>query len=71
MSGFEVPNPILNSPFQEPARHFRFDEDVSISRTPATTKAQIEMIDAAEREFEESAKRAAALAKPAARLCHQ
>ena len=39
---------------------FRFDEDVSISRTQHTTKAQIEMIDAAEREFEESAKRTSA-----------
>ena len=42
---------------------FRFDEDVSISRTKQTTKAQIEMIDAAEREFEESAKRTSATAK--------
>ena len=38
------------------ALDFRFDEDVSISRTGNTTKAQIEAIDAAEREFEESAK---------------
>jgi pilus assembly protein FimV len=43
---------------------FRFDEDVSISRTPKTTNAQIDMINAAEREFEESSKRAAASAKP-------
>ena len=35
---------------------FRFDEDVSISRTGNTTKAQIDMINAAEREFDESAK---------------
>ncbi|MDH5246935.1 MAG: hypothetical protein OEW98_10810, partial [Betaproteobacteria bacterium] len=39
------------------ALDFRFDEDVSISRTGNTTKAQIEMINAAEREFEESAKK--------------
>ncbi len=38
------------------ALDFRFDEDVSISRTGNTTKAQIDMINAAEREFEESAK---------------
>ena len=38
------------------ALDFRFDEDVSISRTGNTTKAQIDAIDAAEREFEESAK---------------
>ncbi len=38
------------------ALDFRFDEDVSISRTGNTTKAQIEAIDAAEREFDESAK---------------
>ncbi len=38
------------------ALDFRFDEDVSISRTGNTTRAQIEAIDAAEREFEESAK---------------
>ncbi len=37
---------------------FRFDEEVSISRTPKTTSEQIALIDAAEREFEESAKRA-------------
>ena len=47
---------------------FRFDEDVSISRTAHTTKAQIEMIDAAEREFEESAKRTSATAKPATEI---
>jgi pilus assembly protein FimV len=35
---------------------FRFDEDVSVSRTGNTTEAQIEMINAAERDFEESAK---------------
>ena len=39
---------------------FRFDEDVSISRTGNTTKAQLDMINAAEREFEESAKGLAA-----------
>ena len=38
------------------ALDFRFDEDVSISRTGNTTRAQIEAIDAAEREFEASAK---------------
>jgi len=38
------------------ALDFRFDEDVSISRTGNTTKAQLDMINAAEREFEESAK---------------
>jgi pilus assembly protein FimV len=38
------------------ALDFRFDEDVSISRTGNTTRAQIDMINAAEREFEESAK---------------
>ena len=38
------------------ALDFRFDEDVSVSRTGNTTQAQIEMINAAEREFEESAK---------------
>jgi Tfp pilus assembly protein FimV len=38
------------------ALDFRFDEDVSISRTGNTTQQQIEAIDAAEREFEESAK---------------
>jgi len=38
------------------ALDFRFDEDVSISRTGNTTKAQIDKINAAEREFEESAK---------------
>ncbi len=43
---------------------FRFDEDVSIQKTPKTTNAQIEMIDAAEREFEESAKRGSPSAKP-------
>jgi pilus assembly protein FimV len=48
------------------ALDFRFDQDVSITRTPKTTKAQMDLIDAAEREFEESAKRAAASAKPAA-----
>ncbi|MEO8304161.1 MAG: FimV/HubP family polar landmark protein [Betaproteobacteria bacterium] len=47
------------------ALDFRFDEDVSISRTPKTTNAQIDMINAAEREFEESSKRVAATAKPA------
>ena len=44
---------------------FRFDEDVSITRTSKTTKEQLDMINAAEREFEESAKRAALAAKPA------
>jgi pilus assembly protein FimV len=38
------------------ALDFRFDEDVSISRTGNTTKAQIDKINAAEREFEESAR---------------
>ena len=38
------------------ALDFRFDEDVSISRSGTTTQQQIEAIDAAEREFEESAK---------------
>ena len=38
------------------ALDFRFDEDVSISRTGNTTQQQIEAIDAAEREFEASAK---------------
>jgi pilus assembly protein FimV len=47
------------------ALDFRFDEDVSISRTGNTTKAQIEAIDAAEREFEESAKHLEGTAKPA------
>jgi pilus assembly protein FimV len=47
------------------ALDFKFDEDVSISRTASTTKAQIDMIDTAEREFEESTKRAAVTAKPA------
>jgi len=42
---------------------FRFDEDVSISRTKQTTQAQLDMINAAEREFEESSRRAAAKAK--------
>ncbi len=37
---------------------FRFDEDVSISRTAKTSNSQLEKINAAEREFEESAKRA-------------
>jgi len=45
------------------ALDIRFDEDVSISRTAHTTKAQLDMINAAEREFEESAKRAAPAAK--------
>ena len=27
MSPVSIDNPILNSPFREPARHFRFDED--------------------------------------------
>ena len=45
------------------ALDFRFDEDVSISRTKHTTKEQIEMIDAAEREFEKSASRSAPAAK--------
>jgi len=45
---------------------FRFDEDVSISRTGNTTRAQIEMIDAAEREFEESAKHLTPVPKPTA-----
>ena len=48
------------------ALDFRFDEDVSISRTGNTTKAQIEAINAAEREFEESAKGLAAAPRPAA-----
>jgi len=47
----------------ENALDFRFDEDVSITRTAKTTKEQIELIDAAEREFEESAKRATTTAK--------
>jgi len=38
------------------ALDFRFDEDVSISRTGKTTQQQIDAIDAAERDFEESAK---------------
>jgi pilus assembly protein FimV len=38
------------------ALDFRFDEDVSISRTGNTTQQQIEAINAAEREFDESAK---------------
>ena len=42
------------------ALDFKFDEDVSISRTASTTNAQVDKIDTAEREFEESAKRAAA-----------
>jgi pilus assembly protein FimV len=46
------------------ALDFRFDDDVSIKRTPKTTNAQIELIDAAEREFEESAKRGSSPAKP-------
>jgi pilus assembly protein FimV len=48
----------------ENALDFRFDEDVSITRTSKTTKEQLDMINAAEREFEESAKRAALAAKP-------
>jgi pilus assembly protein FimV len=51
---------------QDGALDFRFDEDVSISRTGNTTQAQIEMIDAAEREFEESAKKLTPVPKPAA-----
>jgi pilus assembly protein FimV len=47
------------------ALDFRFDEDVSISRTGNTTRAQIEAIDAAEREFEASAKDLAGGAKAA------
>ena len=39
------------------ALDFKFDEDVSISRTARTTKSQLDMINDAEREFEESAKR--------------
>ncbi|HEX7612992.1 MAG TPA: hypothetical protein VF371_09465, partial [Candidatus Limnocylindrales bacterium] len=27
MPPVEIDNPILNSPFSEPARHFRFDDD--------------------------------------------
>ena len=46
------------------ALDFRFDEDVSIQKTPKTTNAQIAMIDAAEREYEESAKRGSSPAKP-------
>ena len=42
---------------------FRFDQDVSISRTAKTSNAQIDKINAAEREFEESAKRPLATAK--------
>jgi len=38
------------------ALDFRFDEDVSVSRSGNTTQQQIEAIDAAEREFDESAK---------------
>jgi pilus assembly protein FimV len=41
---------------EDDALDFRFDEDVSISRTGNTTQQQIDAIDAAEREFEESAK---------------
>ncbi len=48
------------------ALDFRFDEDVSISRTGKTTRAQIDMINAAEREFEESAKHLTPVSKPAA-----
>ena len=40
------------------ALDFRFDEEVSVARTTKTTSEQIALIDAAEREFEESAKRA-------------
>jgi len=47
----------------ESALDFRFDEEVSHTRTPKTTSEQIALIDAAEREFEESAKRAAAAQK--------
>ena len=49
----------------ENALDYRFDEDVSITRTGKTTKEQIDLIDAAEREFEESAKRASSVAKAA------
>jgi len=49
---------------EEGGLDFRFDEDVSISRTAKTTNAQIDKIDAAEREFEESSKRASGAAKP-------
>jgi len=47
---------ILKAMENERALDFRFDEDVSIRHTNATTKAQLDMIDAAEREFEETAK---------------
>jgi pilus assembly protein FimV len=53
---------IANELAGDSALDFRFDEDVSISRTGNTTKAQIDMINAAEREFEESAK---SLVRPA------
>jgi len=52
----------------ENALDFRFDEDVSITRTPKTTKEQIDLINAAEREFEESAKRAPQAAAGAAAI---
>ncbi len=48
----------------ENALDFRFDEDVSIQKTPRTTSEQIAMIDAAEREFEASAKHGTSPAKP-------
>jgi pilus assembly protein FimV len=47
------------------ALDFKFDEDVSISRTAHTTDEQIALINAAEREFEASAKRATPASKPA------
>jgi pilus assembly protein FimV len=47
---------VANGLETDDALDFRFDEDVSISRTGNTTQQQIDAIDAAEREFEESAK---------------
>jgi hypothetical protein len=36
MSGYEVPNPILDSPFEEPAAHWHIEEGEGIhGRAPA------------------------------------
>ncbi len=57
-------SPAIAKELEDPnALDYRFDEEVSISRTSKTTKEQIEMIDAAERDFEESTKRSAAHAQ--------
>ena len=39
MSGYEVPNPILNSPFHEPAEHWNIVEGEEPQRLPGRRPA--------------------------------